>query len=106
LLALNLRAEFVRVMDLSKECVEIRANDRANNYDPCGSEDIDDEMTAVPRNQDTFYRLGFEAMEISDYIIEESDLRDGMPGWNRLGPVKWIRYPQDSQLEIAHLTVS
>jgi hypothetical protein len=106
LLALNLRAEFIRVMDLSGECAEIRTNDRANDYDPCGSEDSDDEIVAVPRDEDTFYRLGFEAMEISDNMIEKSDLRDGMPGWNRLGPVKWIRHPQDSQLEIAHLAVS
>jgi hypothetical protein len=106
LLALNLRAEFIRVMDLSAECAEIRANDRSNNHDPCGSEDSEDEMVAVPRDEDTFYRLGFEAMEISDNMIEKSELRDGMPGWNRLGPVKWIRHPQDSQLEIAHLAVS
>jgi hypothetical protein len=102
LLALNFRAEFIRVMDLSTECAEVRAN----YYDPYDGEDHDDEMAAVPRDEDAFYRLGFEAMEISDNMIEKSDLRDGMPGWNRLGPVKWIRHPQDSQLEIAHLAVS
>jgi hypothetical protein len=104
LLALNLRAEFIRIMDLSKECTKIRANlAYRNEYD---SESSDDEVAAVPSDEDTFYRLGFETMRISDDMIEESDLQDGMPGWNRLGPVKWIRRPQDSQLEIAHLAVS
>jgi hypothetical protein len=99
LLALDLRAESIRVMDLSEECVEIRANLGEDS-------DVDDEMTGVPRDEDTFYRLGFEAMKISDDMIEKNDLQFGMPGWDRLGPVKWIRHPQDSQLEIAHLAVS
>jgi hypothetical protein len=96
LLALNLRAEFIRIMDLSKENRTYR-----NEY---VSEDSDDEVAAVPSDTDTFYRLGFEEMEISDDMIE--NLQDGMPGWSRLGPVKWIRHPQDSQLEVAHLAVS
>jgi hypothetical protein len=99
LLALDLRAEFIRVMDLSEECVEIRANLGEDS-------DVDEEMIGVPRDEDTFYRLGFEAMKISDDMIEKNDLQFGMPGWDRLGPVKWIRHPQDSQLEIAHLAVS
>jgi hypothetical protein len=104
LLALNLRAEFIRIMDLSRECTKIRANlAYRDEYD---SESSDDEVAAAPSDEDTFYRLGFGAMKISDDMIEESDLQDGMPGWNRLGPVKWIRHPQDSQLEIAHLAVS
>jgi hypothetical protein len=96
LLALNLRAEFIRIMDLSKENRTYR-----NEY---VSEDSDGEVAAVPSDTDTFYRLGFEEMEISDDMIE--NLQDGMPGWSRLGPVKWIRHPQDSQLEVAHLAVS
>jgi hypothetical protein len=92
LLALNLRAEFVRVMDLSKECAEARANMDEESVDDAG----------------IFYRTGFQAMEIPDTIIEQHELLYGMPGWeewNRLGPVTWIRHPRDSQLEVAHLAV-
>lgn len=103
LLALNLRAEFIRVMDLSEVCAEIRAN----SYDGYDSEDDEDYRAALePSENDIFYRHGFEAMEISDKMVEKYDLRNGMPGWDRLGPVNWIRQPRDSQLEIAHLAVS
>lgn len=107
LLALNLRAEFIRVMDLSEVCAEIRATSYANSYDPhCDLKDEDDEEAFQHSENDIFYRHGFEAMEISDRMIEQYELRDGMPGWDRLGPVQWIRHPGDSQLEIAHLAVS
>jgi hypothetical protein len=92
LLALDLRAEFVRVMDLSKECAEARANMDEKSVDDAG----------------IFHRTGFQAMEVSDTIIEQHELLYGMPGWeewNRLGPVTWIRHPRDSQLEVAHLAV-
>jgi hypothetical protein len=99
LLALNLRAEFIRVMDLSAECAEFRVMQDND------SDDSENEMASRPSDRDIFYRLGFEPMEISDEMIEKHDLMKGMPGWDRLGPVKWIRHPQDSQLEIAHLAV-
>lgn len=103
LLALNLRAEFIRVMDFSQVCAEIRANSYdANDYD----DSEDERMALQPSENDIFYRHGFEAMEISDKMIETYDLRNGMPGWDCLGPVEWIRHPRDSQLEIAHLAVS
>ena len=103
LLASNLRAEFIRVMDLSEVCAEIRANEyHRNDYE----DDEDDRLAFQPSENDIFYRPGFEAMEISDRMVEKHELRNGMPGWERLGPVKWIRHPQDSQLEIAHLAVS
>ena len=100
LLALNLRAEFIRVMDLSAECAEFRVMQDND------SDDSENEMASLASNRDKFYRLGFEPMEISDEMIEKHDLMKGMPGWDRLGPVKWIRHPQDCQLEIAHLAVS
>lgn len=103
LLALNLRAEFIRVMDLSQVCADIRANEyHVNDYEV----DEDDRLAFQPSENDIFYRPGFEAMEISDRMVEKHELRNGMPGWARLGPVKWIRHPRDSQLEIAHLAVS
>lgn len=97
LLALNLRADFIRVMDFSKDCAGIRANTYNDEYA---------EMASRIGGPDIFYRAGFEAMEIADLMIETDDLRNGMPGWDRLGPVEWIRHPRDSQLEIAHLAVS
>jgi hypothetical protein len=100
LLSSNLRAEFIRVMDLSMECAEFRA---MQDHD---SDDNDNEMASRPSDRDIFYRLGFEPMKTSEEMMEKHDLMKGMPGWDRLGPVKWIRHPQDSQLEIVHLAVS
>ncbi|KAH0292486.1 hypothetical protein KCU62_g1893, partial [Aureobasidium sp. EXF-3399] len=100
LLALNLRTELIRVMDLSEVCAELRANEYdGNDYE----DDEDDRLAFQSSKNDIFYRPGFEAMKISDRMVEEHELRNGMPGWDRLGPVKWIRHPRDSQLEIAHL---
>ncbi|KAI4722346.1 hypothetical protein E4T48_01286 [Aureobasidium sp. EXF-10727] len=98
LLGLHLRAEFIRVMDLSEECAEIRMN-FSDRYDS------DDESVFFPSDEDTFYRLGFEPMEVSSNMLEKYDIENGMPGWERLGPVKWVRRPRDSQLEIAYLAV-
>lgn len=101
LLALNLRAELIRVMDLSEECADMRDHD-AQFYD---SDKSDDERMHEPCDGDTFYRLGFEPMKISDEMIENYDLVDKI-GWERLGPMLWIRRPRDSQLEMAYLAVS
>ncbi|KAI4729404.1 hypothetical protein E4T49_02837 [Aureobasidium sp. EXF-10728] len=92
-------AEFIRVMDLSDECAEIRMN-FSDRYDS------DDESVFFPSDEDTFYRLGFEPMEVSSNMLEKYDIENGMPGWERLGPVKWVRRPRDSQLEIAYLAAS
>lgn len=101
LLALNLRAELIRVMDLSEECADMRDRD-AQFHD---SDVSDDDEPYDGASGDTFYRLEFELVKISDEMIENYDLMEKI-GWNRLGPVLWIRHPRDSQLEMAYLAVS
>ncbi|KAG9571687.1 hypothetical protein KCU97_g15840, partial [Aureobasidium melanogenum] len=101
LLALNLRAELIRVMDMSEECADIRDHD-AQFYHSDESDESDDERMNEPCDGDIFYRLGFEPMKISDGMIENHDLVDKI-GWERLGPMLWIRHPRDSQLEMAYL---
>ncbi|KAH0335327.1 hypothetical protein KCU81_g9046, partial [Aureobasidium melanogenum] len=97
LLALNLRAELVRVMDLSEEYADMRDRDaQFHNSDASDNESCDG------ASGDTFYQLGFEPMKISDEMIENYDLVEKI-GWDRLGPVLWIRHPRDSQLEMAYL---
>ncbi|KAG9552016.1 hypothetical protein KCU71_g8999, partial [Aureobasidium melanogenum] len=75
LLALNLRAELIRVMDLSGECDEMRENN-AQDYDSDES-----------------------ALEQMNELCDGED-----SAWERLGPVEWIRRPRYSQLEMAYLT--
>ncbi|KAH0368867.1 hypothetical protein KCU65_g3789, partial [Aureobasidium melanogenum] len=101
LLALNLRAEWVRVMDLSEECDKMREIN-VENYDSDDSALEQMNELCDGASGDTFYRLGFEPMKISDEMIEKYDLVEKI-GWNRLGPVLWIRHPRDSQLEMAYL---
>lgn len=102
LLALNLRTELVRVMDLSKECADMRVHD-AQFYH---SDESDDERMEQPRGGDVFYRLGFEPIKIwGDEMVEKYDLVNKI-GWNHLGFMQWIRHPRDSRLVIAYLAVS
>lgn len=102
LLALNLRAELVRVMALSEECADMCDRD-AQFYH---SDESDDERMDEPRDGDISYRLGFEPLKVwGDEMVEKYDLVNRI-GWNHLGPMQWIRHPRDSQLEIAYLAVS
>ncbi|KAG9628967.1 hypothetical protein KCU95_g3237, partial [Aureobasidium melanogenum] len=99
LLALNLRAELIRVMDLSEECDEMRENN-AQDYD--SDDSALERMNELCDGEGTFYQLGFEPMEVSDEIREKCDLITDS-AWEHLGPVQWIRRPRYSQLEMAYL---
>ncbi|CAD0094426.1 unnamed protein product, partial [Aureobasidium mustum] len=60
LLALNLRAELIRVMDLPEEAAAKREFDAYCR----DSDQSDDESMDEPCDGDTFYQLGFEAMQL------------------------------------------
>lgn len=102
LLALNLRAELIRVMDLPEEAAAKREFDAYCR----DSDQSDDESMYEPCDGDTFYQLGFQAMQVwDDEMTEENEFLEKI-GWDRLGPVQWVRQPRHSELEVAYLAVS
>ncbi|THV99086.1 hypothetical protein D6D27_01152 [Aureobasidium pullulans] len=94
LLASGLGIEFIRIMDFSDELDGFEEYSDGKDMDDSGKD---------PFEKNVFYRSGFEPMQVLDSMIERSDINQGLPGWTRLGHVKWIRRPRDLQLEMAYL---
>ncbi|KAI5205462.1 hypothetical protein E4T39_02975 [Aureobasidium subglaciale] len=101
LLRLGLGGEFIRVMDLTEELTKYRTEQ--SMYNRSTYDDSDSDTDAVP-GADMFYRSGFEPMTVSDSRpLQTYDLLDGLPGWERLGDVQWIRHPRNLQMEVAYM---
>ncbi|THW48999.1 hypothetical protein D6C85_01435 [Aureobasidium pullulans] len=94
LLASGLGFELIRIMDFS---------DELDNFEEYSDGKDMDDSEKDPFEKNVFYRSGFEPMQVLDSMIERSDINQGLPGWTRLGHVKWIRRPRDLQLEMAYL---